>query len=766
MNVDDQKPRALPSLSGSGKGNGMGLDSAPEEGAFPSAGRRALGGYPGYNRATPIQPEKNSVREYWRILRKHRWTVLATLFVMVSIVTIGTLMSRPVYRAQARIEIGKETERVLAGQRIMELETANVFNPFYLQTQVDILRSRDISRRVIQRLNLAENQEFQLREAGSLPEHEREVRLVNAFQGRYDVAVGRQSRVVTVSFDSYSPVLAADVANTVAGEYIAWSMESRLQGLGTTREFLSRRVEEARNELRASEEAYTRYLTDRRIISLDDRGNIALARTEELNRQLVEAENERRSAEAVFQRSRQVSPDELPPVLADPTIQALTRELSRQRQEMANLSARYQPGYTAVRQVEEQVKQLDLQLTEAKQRIVRNVETQFRIARAREDDLRGALLRSKGETIQQNRESTELNLIKQKTETDRKNYEDLLQRLRQAEVESDFRPANMRIVQRAEVPIAPVRPNRVLNIGLGLLIGLALGIGMAFFIEYLNNTINTVDEVERILLLPSLGAIPSLETLTRGRKLRGRTSSRVPVETGLGTTVTRAELVSTHESVSSFAESYRALRTSLLLSSAERAPRIMLVTSSYPAEGKTTIASNTAISLAQTGARVLVLDADMRRPRCHRILRVPNEVGLSTYLSREVELERAIQPHEIPTLSIMPAGPIPPNPSELLSSPKLRGLLAEAQDQFDHIIIDSPPVIQVSDALIISPLVDGVVLVVKSGQTPREVVLRAKQALFDVNAKIFGVVLNGINLRADGYYYNYKYSYDQSYPEN
>jgi capsular exopolysaccharide synthesis family protein len=433
---------------------------------------------------------------------------------------------------------------------------------------------------------------------------------------------------------------------------------------------------------------------------------------------------------------------------------------------MANLSARYQPGYTAVRQVEEQVKQLDLQLTEAKQRIVRNVETQFRIARAREDDLRGALLRSKGETIQQNRESTELNLIKQKTETDRKNYEDLLQRLRQAEVESDFRPANMRIVQRAEVPIAPVRPNRVLNIGLGLLIGLALGIGMAFFIEYLNNTINTVDEVERILLLPSLGAIPSLETLTRGRKLRGRTSSRVPVETGLGTTVTRAELVSTHESVSSFAESYRALRTSLLLSSAERAPRIMLVTSSYPAEGKTTIASNTAISLAQTGARVLVLDADMRRPRCHRILRVPNEVGLSTYLSREVELERAIQPHEIPTLSIMPAGPIPPNPSELLSSPKLRGLLAEAQDQFDHIIIDSPPVIQVSDALIISPLVDGVVLVVKSGQTPREVVLRAKQALFDVNAKIFGVVLNGINLRADGYYYNYKYSYDQSYPEN
>jgi capsular exopolysaccharide synthesis family protein len=188
----------------------------------------------------------------------------------------------------------------------------------------------------------------------------------------------------------------------------------------------------------------------------------------------------------------------------------------------------------------------------------------------------------------------------------------------------------------------------------------------------------------------------------------------------------------------------------------------MLITSSHPAEGKTTIVANTAISLAQTGARVLVLDADMRRPRCHKILSMKNDVGLSTYLSREIGIDRVIQPHETPNLHVMTAGPIPPNPSELLSSLKWRVLIAELEANYDHIVIDSPPVIHVTDALIISPYADGVVLVVKGGHTPREAVMRAKQALYDVNAKIFGVVLNGVDLNSESYYYNYKYSYHQS----
>jgi capsular exopolysaccharide synthesis family protein len=720
-------------------------------------------GYPMYSRYPAIEVEKNSVREYWRIARKHKWVILATLVVLVTIVTIGTLLTRPVYRAEAKIEIGKDTERVLSGQRIMEVETANVFNPFYLQTQVDILRSRDLSRRVIQRLNLADNAEFQGKGAETLPENERDVRLVNAFQRRYDISVGRQSRVVALTFDAYSPKLAADVTNAIAGEYIAWSMENRQQGVGTAKEFLAKRVQEAEANLRQAEVEFQQYLAEHKIISLDESGNITVARTEQLNRQLAEVENERRAAEALYYRSQEVAADELPPVVNDPTVQSLIRELGKQKQELANLSAKYQPGFPAVKQVQEQIKQLETQINEAKLRIVKNIETQYQVARKREDDVKAALSQSKGEAIQQNREATELNLKKQKVETNRKNYEDLGNRLRQAEVESDFRPSNIRIVQAAETPIAPVKPNRFLNIGLSLLIGLALGIGLAFFLEYLNNTINTAEDVERIVQLPSLGAIPSLQSLAKSR-IRGLGNGNGRKSTALVSPGN--ELLSGHEPISSFAESYRALRTSLLLSSAEHAPRTMLITSSHPAEGKTTIVANTAISLAQTGAKVLVLDADMRRPRCHKILSAKNDVGLSTFLSRDIRLEGVIQEHDIPNLYVLPAGPVPPNPSELLSSIKLRILVSELEDRFDHIIIDSPPVIHVTDALIISPHVDGVVIVVKGNQTPREAVLRAKQALLDVNAKIFGIVLNCVDLNSESYYYNYKYSYYHNYEES
>ncbi|MDX2029994.1 MAG: polysaccharide biosynthesis tyrosine autokinase [Blastocatellia bacterium] len=728
--------------------NRTALTNVPQNGET----RRGGEGYPLYARYPAIQVEKNSVREYWRILSRHKWIILTTLAVLVTIVTIGTMLTRPVYQAEAKVEIGMDATRILPGQRIMEVETANVFNPLFLNTQVDILRSRDLSRRVIQRLNLGDSEEFKARTPETLSDNEKEVKLVNAFQRRYNVAVGRQSRIVSLAFDAYDPKLAADVANAVAQEYIGWSMENRLQGVGTAKEFLIKRVGEAKEQVQKSEEAYAKYLAEHKIISLDDKSSITIQRAEELNRQLAELQNERRTAEALYQRSREVPADELPPVMNDPSVQGLARELSKQKQELANLSAKYQPGFPAVKQVQEQVKQLEVQLAEQKQKIVKNIETQYQVARKREDDLKSAFGQSKGEAIQQNRESVELNMLRQNAETDRKVYEDMQQRLQQAEVESEFRPTNVRIIQNAEVPIGPIKPNKILNIGLSLIIGLGLGIGLAFFREYLNNTINTAEDVERILQLPSLGAIPSLQSMAKQKGIGASKTASLSLSPANG------ELLSGHESISSYAESYRALRTSLLLSSAEHAPRTMLVTSSHPAEGKTTIVANTAISLAQTGARVIVLDADMRRPRCHKILNTRNDAGLSTYLSRDIKLESVIQEHDIPNLYVMPAGPVPPNPSELLSSYKVRVLIEDLKDQFDHIIIDSPPVIHVTDALILSPHVDGTMLVIKSGHTPREAVLRAKQALNDVNAKVFGVVLNAIDLNVEGYYYNYKYA--------
>ncbi len=747
MNNYDDNQTALTNVSPSGK----------------ELKKSGSGGYPMYSRYPTAEIEKNSVREYLRILRRHKWVILATLVVLVTIVTIGTMLTKPVYRAEAKLEIGKETERVMQGQQILAMESANVFNPLFLQTQVDILHSRDLARRVIQKLNLPENEEFKAKGAENSPENVREVQLVNNFQRRYDVNVGRQTRVVSVTFDAYSPKLAADVANALSQEFIDWSMENRLQGVTQAKDFLNKRVKEAETNLKTAQDDYQQYLSSHNIIAVEDKGNITVDRTAELNRQLVELQNERRTAEALYNRSKEVPADELPQVINDATVQTLSRKLSEQKQELANLSVKYQPNFPTVKQVQEQIKQLETQLADHKSKIVKNIETQFLVARKREDDLKAALGQSKTEAIQQNRESAELEQRKQKVESNRRIFQDYQQRLQVAEVESDFRPSNIRIIQNAEIPIAPVKPNKVLNIGLSVLIGLALGVGLAFFLEYLNNTINTAEDVERIVQLPALGGIPSLQSLAKNKMLGGANGNG---KKSTALAMANNELLSGHDQLSSFAESYRALRTSLLLSSAEHAPRTMLITSSHPAEGKTTIVANTAISLAQTGARVLVLDADMRRPRCHKILSAKNDSGLSTYLSRDISVDKVIQAHDIPNLFVMPAGPVPPNPSELLSSAKMHILVSELQNRFDHIIIDSPPVIHVTDALIISPHVDGVVIVVKSNHTPREAIQRAKQALSDVNAKIFGVVLNCIDLNTESYYYNYKYGYYHSYEES
>jgi capsular exopolysaccharide synthesis family protein len=758
MSYNEDNRNALVNLSP--QPNGLsprpGLPPATFQGGYPA-------GYPSANARYPaLEVEKNSLREYWRVVKRHKWVILSTLLIVTAIVAAATYITRPVYRAWTKVEIGKETERVVSGQRIMEVETANVFNPLYLQTQVEILQSRDLARRVIQKLRLTNHDEFLIRSKTPLGENEKEVQLVNKFQSRYDVSSGRMSRVLSLSFDAYDPQLAADVVNALAREYIAWSMESRTQGVEGAKEFLNLKLTEAKAELVKSEEEYSQYLTEHKIISLDDdKGNIQLDRASQQNRQLVEVENQRREAEILYQRSREVAADDLPQVLADPFVQSLTKELGKQEQELANLSAKYQATYPAVKQVQQQVDELKQQVEKAKQKVIRNIETQYEVARRKEADLRASLSQSKGQAIQQNRESVELNVLKQKLDIDRGIYEDLLKRSRQAGVESEFRPSNIRVIQNAEVPISPVKPNKPLNIGLSILIGLALGIGLAFFLEYLNNTINSAEDVERFIHLPPLGAVPSLQAIGKRRSLGyGYGSRKQSAALALSHKDNTGELVSTHDSLSSYAESYRALRTSLLLSSAEHAPRTMLITSSHPAEGKTTIVANTAISLAQTGAKVIVLDGDMRRPRCHKILNTNNDAGLSSYLSRDITIDEVIQTDTgIENLHVIAAGPVPPNPSELLSSVKLRILLAQLQDQYDHVVIDSPPVIHVTDALIISPQVDGVVLVVKSNHTPREAVARSKQALTDVNAKIFGVVLNHVDPAREGYYYNYKYAY-------
>ena len=322
------------------------------------------------------------------------------------------------------------------------------------------------------------------------------------------------------------------------------------------------------------------------------------------------------------------------------------------------------------------------------------------------------------------------------------------------------------MIDPPQVPVSPIAPNRPRTILIGFAVSLLAGVGLALFLEYLDNTVKTVEDVSRYAQLPALSVIPAIKgrrarALSAGGNGKKKTSSGLTVTKGNGLNLEQLPLLDARSSV---AEAYRVLRTSVLLSSADKPPKTILVTSGQPGEGKTTTVINTAISLAQLGASVLIIDCDLRKPSVHKILGVDHVVGLSTYLARRAEIDDVIQKLPIPNLSVLASGRIPPNPAELISSSRMKEMLGLLSERYDHILIDSPPLLKVTDPVILSTLVDGVMLVVHGGKSTREVVRRTRQELSSAGAKIFGVVLNNVDVHRDGYdsyYYDTYSDYEQ-----
>jgi capsular exopolysaccharide synthesis family protein len=316
--------------------------------------------------------------------------------------------------------------------------------------------------------------------------------------------------------------------------------------------------------------------------------------------------------------------------------------------------------------------------------------------------------------------------------------------MKEAGVSAGITASNIQVVDQAELPTKPYRPNKSLNLLLAAVVGLFLGIGLAFFFEYLDNTVKTTEDVEQLIRLPSYGMVPEISSERRKRLEKG---TSYPVE-----------LITHGHPKSMLSEAYRNIRTSILLSFSEKPPKRILLTSPNPSEGKTTTVINTAIALAQTGAQVVIIDTDLRKPRIHKIFNEENGVGLSNFLSGRAELESIVKGTEIPNLFYIPSGPIPPNPSELIGSNLFKSMMVSLEERFDHIVLDSPPVLGFADSIILSTFVDGIILVVLGGKTPRETLQRAKEVLQQVNAKILGVIINRVDIhRSDYGYYYYRY---------
>src|SRR2546421_2021104 len=757
--------------------------------------------------------------DYWRAIRKRLWLVFGVTAIITVLAMIYMARKPDIYEADARVQIDQENNPAYATGRNSPYIYSPVNDPAYFNTQLQILTSPGLLRRVAKTLDLEHNQAFLRpqsarkqstwgtimrmlgfgsREANEaknkqpqelpltsgvapatasedLVEAKRLAPFVGALLGGLRVEPVRENRagfyketrLIDIDYQHGDPEVAAKVVNCVAQTFVRSNLEKKSETNTSTSEFLSKRVEELQAQIRAAEEKLMAYAKSNQMLSLDANQNTVVERLAGLNQQLLEAENDRKMAEAEYNAAKAPGAASALAEAGAREIEATDSELAKLRQKRAQLLIEATEEAPEVKEIDQQIDVLQKHLADTRARgtatLLKNLETKYRQAADREEALRKSFNQQKGETVTQNEAAINYRILQQEIETNKGLLDNLLQRSKENDVVLAGRPNNISVVDYAIVPDFPVGPARLRTVMLAFLLAFALGAALALFLEYLDDTVHSTDDVERFLRLPALAVIPAMSSASAPRRLL---SSAASLQKRNGSNGANPELLLNINGRSALAEAYRQLRTSVLLSTAGRAPKTLLVTSSLPGEGKTTTAVNTAISLAQTGATVVIIDGDMRRPRLRSIFDLPEREGLSSILASDTkpaDMLRSVARDETSGLFIMPSGPVPPNPAELLGSDQMRKLLATLSEKFTHIVIDSPPVNSFTDGVLIGSMVDGVLLVVHGGKSSRDVVRRSRQLLLDVGAKIVGVVLNNVSVRSHEYYYYYQRYYHQSY---
>ena len=727
---------------------------------------------PGYTYA-PYQEEKEiHLRDYWKVVWKRRWIIVALFLIVLVATAVGTFTMKPIYRGTTSVQINKESPQVMD---FKDMFSVNMWDQDYYQTQYKLLESRSLAKRVIQTLKLSEHPDFQpgpetpfqkwksnilrpilglftfskkkLASEKDSSESKKETGLINQFLGRLKIEPIRNSRLVKVHFDSNYPELCAQVPNTLATSYIQQSVENRFIATEQVKEWLSKQLEDLKAKVERADETLQAFGSKHDIISLEDKENVTLQRLNELNESLTKAEADRMAKEALYKQAKDKNFDMLPSILENKLIMDLKQSYIQLEAQYMKLSGTFKPDYPEMVRLKNQMEALQKRMDFEIGRIVGGIRNDYDLSLRRETLLRHAFEQQKAKVMEMKDQSIQYNILKREADTNKELYKGLLQRMKEAGVSAGLTVSNIQVVDQAEIPTRPYKPNNRLNLLLAAVVGLFLGVGLAFFFEYLDNTVKTPEDVEQMIRLPSFGMVPEI---SNGRRNRLEKGASYPVE-----------LITHRHPKSILSEAYRNVRTSLLLSFSEKPPKKIAITSPNPVEGKTTTVINTAIALSQTGAQVVVVDTDMRKPRIHHIFNGgDNGTGLSNFLSGNADLASIVKKTEVPNLYYIPSGPIPPNPSELLGSNRFKNMMGALEKKFDHVLLDTPPVLGFADSLILSSSVDGVVLVVVGGKTPRETLQRAKEVLHQVNAKILGVVINRVDMRRGDYgYYYYRYHY-------
>ncbi|HVI10958.1 MAG TPA: polysaccharide biosynthesis tyrosine autokinase [Candidatus Binatia bacterium] len=729
--------------------------------------------------APRIYPELNAqesaLGEYFRVLLKRKWTVLACLLTIFSVVAIASLKMTPIYEASGSIEINKPDAGLV---NFSNSPTFNVdyYDPTELETEVMILQSDLLAMQVIKELALDRRPEFGGKTPPALPssldlapdqlqtDSPRTSALIGSFRSNLKVSLSPNTHIIKVSFRSPDKDLTANVVNTLMNTYTENNFKSRFDSTMQASDWLSKQLVDLQMKVETSQEKLVKYQKEHEILGIDEKQNIITSKLDELNRALTTAESERMNKEAVYRLVQSGDADSIASAASAldsaggagaQTGTGLLENLRTREADVkiqaAELSTQFGPAYPKVAQLNGQLKEIDAQILLETRKVASKIRGQYMAAVQRENMLRDALDRQKQEANKLNESAIQYSILKRDLESYRTLYEGLMEKMKEAGVSAGLKSNNFRIVDVARAPNYPVEPNIPRNLAFAFMLGLTSGVGLAFLLEGLDNTVRTTEQAQMISGLPPLGMIPMGSRSAR----EGANAKRLVIAASSKEAV---ELITQVRPQSQMAESYRALRTSLLLSNLGAPPKVIMITSALPQEGKTTTSINCAVVLAQKGIRVLLIDADLRRPSIHKTLGMGPRSGLSNVLTGSADLQSAItRSNVLPNLSILPAGTPPPNPAELLASPNMRDVLEQLRGQYDHIVVDTPPTLSVTDAVVLSPRADAIVLVIRSGQTTKQALRRSRDILMQVNAKVSGVLLNAVDLTSPDYYYYYEY---------
>jgi capsular exopolysaccharide synthesis family protein len=692
------------------------------------------------------QPREAHLWDYLHVLLRRRRLVLAVFVAVAGLAALRTFLTRPVFEGTAQILIEKSDPNVLSFKGVTEEKGGWGIDDYY-QTQYKLLQSRSLARRVVEKLSLLGDPEY----GGPRSEGEIDAILkqpagqsaemegaIDALLGRLSVKPVRNSRLVAVSVAAFRPDLAAQATNAVAGTYIEQSLDRRFQTSSEAGTWLGSQIHEQQDRVKELERQLQAIREREGLVNIEERRTLLDQRLKELGTALNERKTERLQKEALWrQMAGAPNPEELPDAMRSGVVQSLRIELANLERQQAQLLERYLDQHPEVVKVRNQIDETRRKIRAEAQRVIRSAENDFRASAAQEASVASALEAAKQEMQDLAGRGGNYDTQKRELEAAQQVLTSLMAREKETNVAAELKASNIRIVDPATLPKYPVRPRKVRDVGMGLLLGAFLSIGLAFFLEYLDNTLKTPDDIRVHLGAPLLGVVPELKGESDADRVVANPKAEGP-----------------------FVEGYRVIRTALNYSWPEPGPRILVVTSTSPGEGKTLTAVNLAQVLASGEDRVLLIDADLRKPATHVLTRCRRVPGLSDVIVGKVRPSEAIVTEIAGSrLAYLPAGTTVPSPADLLTNRTMRGLLDGLRKFYDWIVVDTPPVGAVAEPLILAPVSDGVVLVAGAEMVPRKAVLHTLERIDETGARILGVVLNRAQVEKHSYYYGHYYGH-------